>query len=817
MRPALLRLLKRPSAVSILDTLASTSIGIEQLETCYTRLRTQPVWTSTKFPNKGDKTEDKARDKAPFDLLSIHDIEHCESHVPELPQKIEHSPDDQVITALSNQYEKLKFESDIGHTNDLGTRLIDQPEYKNNFELWQELLRFRQQYLGKNDGTAEIWRGLMYRVEGVRLPPTGADFLWKSFLELALVNKRVSAELVGYALKLAKSEAECWPMFHKTLVGGLLDRGSRNAAMVVHRKLLKANIARPEDLALLLRALIWPSCLKGKRRQVHDPYIGLSYPTPLLKIVRDFFRRDCLILSSRGDSSPPPIYHSIMRLLLWQGWGAEALYMHKFLTYYGDHPTDVTPLLRLMDQTQKFGSEDDYRELLRYHKKNFPGEKKSLNSSKSDLKETGTPPEPLKSPKHDLGTRLFATRAFNFDLVIGGLRMLRVQSIGPESLREMAMRAHGAQDILKKIKLLEGSGISIDDCVFSRLVKKLALQRREILLSDLLKTDQHPDLLEDPKMQEHFLISYYLAQDWPQYNIALAALVELFPQSTALWNIHFRKHITAGELEAASKVVDEMALHQKFLRYQSLEFMNEHVLSPRREGHRPPPVKSNGVKEQVMYVFKIYRRTVSEGGYVPAEWWVELLKRLGKSHHWDELRECCLWLTRHYAVSTDFQVKPSKIIRDDRMLPTIFASDMQQAIILWGFYLRVVRRNGARLRIPHPLTGEKMIPWVRGYILLREMEQAGAFIAQSPVKRATQLHMAQLYGPTTPSARRLNRMLRRKNPYSFMHIIRHIDLVWGEKLLTDDEVRNPREWLTFYRTTPSLMRTARIKVSPRRG
>src|SRR5699024_2293321 len=126
-----------------------------------------------------------------------------------------------------------------------------------------------------------------------------------------------------------------------------------------------------------------------------------------------------------------------------------------------------------------------------------------------------------KPLKDEFGARLFATAAFGFDTVLAGLAMFRIPVIGPLSLREMAIRSHGSRDIQEKLQRLQKAGISIGDSVYARLLRKLAVENRDILLADLLESDQHPDMLEDAGIQESLLVSNYMARDGRQYNLTL--------------------------------------------------------------------------------------------------------------------------------------------------------------------------------------------------------------------------------------------------------------------------------------------------------
>lgn len=217
MRPALLRLLKRPSAVSILDSLTATPnpIGIEQLESRYTRIRRQSrcarelpvnddVDSSTDY--ESGRSQQARSERGPFSF-PIYEIEPSgEDQASGSPPPLNPDGNDPAICAVKALHlrpERLAFESDIGHTNDVGTRLVDRPEHKNNFDLWEELLRFRQRQLA-DEGTLDIWKGLTVRLDGVWLPVEGerADFFWQSFVDLGLKRVLFVKDVVDYAVDL---------------------------------------------------------------------------------------------------------------------------------------------------------------------------------------------------------------------------------------------------------------------------------------------------------------------------------------------------------------------------------------------------------------------------------------------------------------------------------------------------------------------------------------------------------------------------------------------------------------------------------------
>lgn len=832
MRPALLRLLKRPSALCILDLLAATPIGIEHLESKYTRLRCQSRCAREvsldkiegSLPTqKLEATLQTQGVRRPFSF-NIYEIEPSnESHSSEPLHRADNSHQtdtaDDIRNCLWLQYDQLEFESDIGHTKDIGTRRVDRSIHRKNFKLWEDLLRYRQRHYG-DKGTQDIWEGLTIRVEGVKLPTTGerADFFWQSFVDMGLKRDLFLKDVMEYAIDIWQRKGVRWNQLYPKVVGGLFDQGMKKQALKWHKRLQDCGLARPDEVIQVL-----PSAIRPKKLQV-GTQSSTKFQRPPASHKTSSVRR--LLVSIPGHQ----IYGRAILTLLQHGLGEDAITLHKHLVLSEDHPKTLDELQPLMDYAKKYGFRDEFELLRHYAKDRFNEEFAAVERAERGMKPLdttalkGTEGTAAKDKpfREDIGARLFATRALTFDMVLGSMKMLGVSVIGPRTVREMAIRAHNSQDILDKFKKLRQSGISIANTVFTRLVQKLAAQNRDILLSDLLSSDQHPDVLGDAEMQESLLVSYYMARDSRQYNMSIAALAELYPNAPDLLDIHFRKHIAAGEFEAASKVADELALLGRHLNEVSVDYMADKVLTPRRMNSRPPPGKQLSTAEEVMFIFKILQRVVPAGGYVSAAFWVELLKRLGMSYNFKELRECCLWLARVYSPTTELHSGkpwdsslPAKPLpaRDDRMLRLIFSPAMQHAIVHWGFMVRVTSESASKLAYTHPTTGSKLIPWTRGILLLRELEQAGLGLRKWAIYNAARARLAMLFSRWCPSQRRMTRMLRRNNPYSLQRVATDVLHAWGEAIFFCGlEKKNPKRLVNPRRTKYSLRRTARVRL-----
>lgn len=823
MRPALVRLLKRPSAVSVLDSLVATPLGIEHLELNYKRLRCQNRTISQNTGLNGPELESEPSTKSPAAQRQKSNRQPFSFRVHEIGSSCKRTDDDiphsktypnATATAqdhprsLALQPERLEFESDIGHTRDIGAKLVDDPARRHDFALWEELLRHRQRHYG-DKGTLDIWEGLTIRHDEIELPVDGkhADFIWESFIELGLRRGLLLQEIVTYASELWRKAGKRWDRFYLKVVGGLLERGRVQQAVTWHENLQHPHLSNPNDILQLLE----PAISLGPHPMVNEGAIA-----PGIRA----FRQICHRTQARH------IYGPVISRLLQSGLGREALWMHVFFVSHDEHPRKFEDIQKLLQYAMEHTPTHVYQKLETYAMNVFES-----RHVESDNRNTITAEERVenfvveeKPFSDEIGARLFATRSFNLDMILSGLRMLGVTAIGPQSLREMAVRAHGSQDLLEKLRLLQKSGISVGDSVFARLIRRLAEEKRDILLSDLLHSDQHPDVLEDATMQESLLMSYYMTRDWRHYQMTLAILTELSEEGPELFNVHFRKQIVAGHLKSAAKVVDTMTLRGRTLTKDSLNLLVRKALGPRRPGVGPPVRFGLHPSKEVLVVFQMLKRAVPKGCHVDADLWVEILKRFGMTHRWYELRDCCLWLARFYSsLAKPPGNEPWPIPPDQQkariaappahygsdMLKAIFGSQMQSAIVSWGFRCRV-SFSEAKAYNPFKVKGEQLVPWVRGLVLLRELEQYGVRLARYWIRRTCRHRLAVLFGRDRLSSRPRNRMLRRENPYDVHKVTQDMNRAWGsDTLFRGWEMRDLHRLVNPPSTKMSLIRTRR--------
>ncbi|KAL4887997.1 hypothetical protein BDV59DRAFT_189443 [Aspergillus ambiguus] len=809
MRPALLRLLKRPSALSVIDSLISVPVGIEQLESRYRseRIRcysqsVQPATCVDSITLGSANKQLATRRTRPPPSFRVHGIQPPPKG--KVDKDGQSSIEDRLSAnprALGLQPDKLEFESDIGHSDHIGTRLVDDQAHRHDFALWEELLRYRQRHYGER-GSLDIWEGLMTRLDGIELPVTGerADLFWQSFVDLGLKRDVIMRELVSYAFALWDRTGKRWNGFYESVVVGFLERGMTQRAVEWHKKLQHPHLSHPNDILRILKAAVMLHHRPGRKTLAPAKHVV----SPGLSAFQNICR------ATPGHR----IYGPVITTLLKSDCIEEAIPMHLFMIEQGDHPSSFEEMRSLLEYAEQSGPSHVSRKLRRYANSRFPdsidGDSRSeiQEQSSAQLKHADSWP-PEKPFKDEFGARIFATKALNFDMILSGLRMFSVPAIGPHSLREMAIRAHGGHDILDKLQRLEKAGISIGDSVFSRLLRKLAVENRSILLSDFLHSDQHPDMLEDAQAQESLFVSYYIARDWRLYNMTAAILGELCKEEVDLVNIHFRKHVAAGEFALASKTVDDMVLRGMTLTSQSVDYMVSQVLAPRRLGAGPVHGSSMSPAQEIDFVFRILQRVVPAGTLVTPDLWVEMLKRLGMTGKWNDLHKCCHWLARHYTSHNGSDsLNPSKHVNHEinvvfqqhgrRLLQTIFSRRMQAAIVAWGFRKRVSSKPR-----------DDLIPWVRGLTLLRALEKNGVHLWDNWIRRACRHRLAVLYGSPRQSSRLMNRMLRRENPYSLSRVMEDINRAWGEPLFGPQTPENVEELVNPPSSSMSQRRTQR--------
>ncbi|KAK2755012.1 hypothetical protein FQN54_006540 [Arachnomyces sp. PD_36] len=842
MRIALLRLLNRPSALHLLEDLVSSPTGVQQLSSgstqkcqyCQTHALQNDA-PATDFPNPivsprrlpirrvlKESREAKPKEVRTKDVENGYirlpigsNLDRNDSkrrpkstkgslHTRRYPSNPSERTSDTKSGTIANDEveghgarfpgsETLELKSTMTGNEPVTNCPPDVPEKQRDFAHWEELLRYHQLAAG-DEGTIEVWKGLLARKSDteLQLPVEGhyADIFWQKVVEVGLRREDFLQELHEYARDRWKSAGEKWKGFYENVVGGFLKKGDQAKAVEWHGRLKDIHLSHPSEIAH-----VFPQAISTSS--------GLAT-----------FKEIC------KDTSGHQIYSSVLPTLYKEKRLLDAVNMHKFLVSRKDAPTRwkyVDPLMEYVRHNRPKQEYDEFHAQLvaaGILKDKPKATSKEIaiappKQARGEVPATNPFREPDRNKFQDsFGARLFATSSLAFEFILSGLRVFGVNAIGPLSLREMALRAENAKDISHKIDQLQEAGVSIGDSVFSRLVKKLAREGKERLLQDVLHGDQHPDVLEDWRIQESLLASYYLTGDWRQFDLTVAILKMMpEPEDSGSFNLFFRNALTVGDRKGATRLIEQMREHNIPLTHTSRISMFKKLIKHRQKGKAPgKDAESFG---DLTYLLGIWQHVVQTGGYIPPNAWIEGLKRLGMADRWDDLQKLCLWLAYWYssAPKTDqapvWQRKRKKPVlestkKDSRYLPpshqdsplrTIFNPTFLQAIIAWGFKFRVHPKfQGDQYINPYSKTNQTLIPWMRGIILVRQLKERGVLAQRPTIAKACRQRLAVLYGEHRLSSRPMNRVLREENPWKLEEVLADIEAAWGAPVFMKNEL-----------------------------
>ncbi|KAJ9645697.1 hypothetical protein H2199_002736 [Coniosporium tulheliwenetii] len=649
----------------------------------------------------------------------------------------------------ASTWDELRLQSDVRVPKPGSTLLVDQPKRRENFELWVVLLQFRQRIHG-DDGVHDIWDGLRAR--------------------------KIDVPTIEYAADLRRREGRAYGPLYATIVGQALRSNPENA-FAWHKRLVTAGLVDP-----------------GALRRVAG---AATHSRASLKAFR-------LIYLESKDRN---VYDSLITALCQREQYDAAIRWHQFLIRNNDRPSKA--LETEHSPSPNSGGHDPIQVGHNTQPESHPAASLVLPTDDKDASTGRFSREMMNrllgiahavAPKQIndvLCARLFATSAFPVEAVISGLRMFGVEALGPLALRELAARVDNPYVIVRKIEHLKQAGISIGQTVFSRAVYKFAQEGRADMLSDLLATDQHPDVLEDRAKQKELLSAYLAAEDWQQVHRTLAILTIFHadPQ-TESWNILLRSYSRLQELAKLNSILEDMRINRIQITEQSLNSLHHHTLRLRSRSKRPI----------TKWCSRIRRPT-------PSWRWREILRRFGMTGRLSELRSLMLWLAAWYSPATaaamrskyartaalppagaekpsssasDFTSHPVFPI-DASLLPTSHPNHPLRQIfrpVLQSAIPSSPRRHQVR-KVQHPAPAHH---WYFGLRSLQLLRERGVHVDPSTVRKAVQLRLWILYGPGR-SNRLANRVARQRNPYTLEQFVGFVNEFWGgeERLLNVPE------------------------------
>ncbi|KAF2139145.1 uncharacterized protein K452DRAFT_360852 [Aplosporella prunicola CBS 121167] len=663
-----------------------------------------------------------------------------------------------------------------------------------NMATWVSRLQFRERVYG-SEGVKDTWKEM--KGKGVDLPTAGihAEALWKMFL----AENDIVKEVVSYAESVVNRTGQAYPALYETVI----------SQCFVNRK--HAQIYRWHDRLLS----VFPP-LPGAFRRI-APRSTNS------KSSLDAFEW----IYVRGGQRD--IYDALITSLCEKGLYKAALRWHSFLVKLGDFPSSAAHSKPMRTHFEKYGNALSLLELsktdhVRGAQKSSPAEPQDANGnpfSRETMYRIMGKSHAIQPKQMDdhFCARIFATKAFSIDVIISGLSMFGIDTIGPLALREMASRTEDCHGLLDSINRLKQSGISISTSVFARAIQRFAETNRMDLLQGLLASDQHPDTFEDLKLQKELLTSFVTHGDWPAAHRTLAFLTIFHSNpDSEQWNILLRTTALIGDISRLNKVLEDMRSHHIPLSEASQSALQKYWLRTRRKGKAPTTHHRwmDMQHDDTTLVANVYLATMESGGHIDPQRWTEVFRRYGMVGRFNDVVKLALWLAMWYSPKDKTpHARISSLIGNPRSMmlepkgpsnnsppvwvptgaipPThpahplrrIFSPIQLAAFIAWGF----------RYGLYHPAKRNPKMPightWARGLRLVKQLRDRGVYVSAPTVRKELKTRFMILFSNNRRSKILSNRRARLNNPHSLSAMVQRVNELWDRPLLKEDDNKMP--------------------------
>ncbi|OIW29854.1 hypothetical protein CONLIGDRAFT_576752 [Coniochaeta ligniaria NRRL 30616] len=595
---------------------------------------------------------------------------------------------------LATQYQELKRESDI--SGEIGQpRLVDDPANVNDIDLWNVILNFRYRQDGYRGMSAVLQalraRKVLWEVRG----PSAAAF-WGTILNEAVLHEDALLSVWEYAEWLYEAHGVRWPKLHETVLTSFISRKVPKEAIQWHIRLSPNYGLDATTFGQLLQ------------RFVSDPDPGVQ------EILWGLYQ----------TSKHHQLYDSIVPKLYSEGHLSLARTWRFRLTVYGDHPESFAarPFLRFMagyfprvtmdsrealaagvregvsedaDKLAQLEGVGGYRQLInRIHGRTFGIKEKTYNDT--------------------LGARWFASSWISVDLALDVVRFLGLDRIGPLSLQSIALREGHPDRILERLDQLEVSGISIGDSSYAKAIRHFATMDDHETLMDLLHSDLHPDVFEDPAMQNEILKLAMRSGNWKPYRLVLSVKLAVSLDALALESNRLAvASLTTGDKQTTIRMLEDMHRRGVQILPSTSDAISMHIITSLAPHKRVD-------RAELGHYVALCRLVMATRFPLATEALKTLLLNLGRGGRLEELERVSLEILQRYSavrnstrptlnihrldvpdllneeqIYSSFQLIPRELnLRHDlHPIQRIFERDLQHNIIHWSFTARHVSQQ----------------------------------------------------------------------------------------------------------------------------
>ncbi|CAD0091122.1 unnamed protein product [Aureobasidium mustum] len=677
-------------------------------------------------------------------------------------------------------FSTLRYEADVCNRlpppSSGETRLVDQPQYLQNVNLWLELLRFRLRLDGQQ-GAVDVVQAIVQRQ--VILPTRGplADQLWSTLLWSAVQYPKMLNHLYPYLVESLPRSALLDIGLYTRLVGPLLRHNPMFAA--TWHKRLQADGLIPLAFVSVLAQFITDVCSSNHKSRAVEAFkkiytsakVEHAYDECMLPLCRLFDFSDALDMHAffiRHDDHPSPSMQSmpVIAHLTEHSWLAKS---------------NMKQSVRSRFTTQILEAQYGFNHLK-------PAELDVPRAEATMLSLTRESMSNIVGDVHNIRekelndafcARLFATTAFSIDLIITGLRMLGLKAVGNLALREIAARAPSPAEYMITIDAVKSAGISVVDSVFSRALRSFASRSDKYQSFEFLITsDQHPTAYEDRILQKQLFASFLASGDHSQANAVLDILTIHQPQPEHYHaNLILQTYASSGQRASTMQILHEMRLHRIPVSDASLRILQWTSLRPRLRSKRPISQRHDEFKDDLDFTTNVFLETMRTGQPFDPTRWHEILRRYGMENRLEPLERLSMWLALWYSGRIDtvdqalgeslpqgqgpakaHATTPSK--DNQHPLAAIFTPHLLRAIVAWGFKSEASSTESATsIKLGSSADSDNgsqnleselsQLPkdWTRGLALVHNLDRLGVNIRGKDLRREVKLRLWILYGP----------------------------------------------------------------------
>jgi hypothetical protein len=563
--------------------------------------------------------------------------------------------------------DQLHFEADLGHNDDIGSRLLDRPERRQDLDLWLFLLEVNRQYRGLN-GVKATWRGLVYRGQKVELETHNANA--RDLID-AIIYTGITEDLdflrevVRHCLHLQYFMNDLFV----AVIGGLLRYRPDQASSMVSR--LKA------------------SCYHGR----HD----------LMQVFRmacDSTEQDAM-KSFQGvlDQIPETdLYDETIPYLWERKRSADAFALHEYFLARRDRPKSKQdldtfiaylaysgqPLEPFLKGLRAGGLGGYHKQAVRIYKQEVQRLLVQENASRGiDFDYSSV----KRGQRRTLGdhtiARVFATTAFSFEFLINAVSTFGVVEIGPLALRQMVLSSPDLATLDARYKRLSELEIDTDSSVYAIIVNRLRESRNWKLLRLIAESDMHHDEFANRDLQRRLLNQYLLQGSKQDLTRTLVILNEgRTDQKAQEYSLNVL--IRSAAINHDWRLVLHMitSLHQTNFRlsatilHQLIEMLLPSSNSGRSGFHSTFRHIPNF--DVPTFLIGILQQLLATRTNISPSHWRRPIVSLAHSSRIEQVHALSVFLADHYT-------SPRRNVDADSDLSKLFTPLFQRALIAWDF------------------------------------------------------------------------------------------------------------------------------------